>query len=148
MRRTLRLALPLTFLGLAACAQQSTLPDATAITPEFLVGTQWEVSELYGQPVPGRAPTIAFSDDNRSHGYAGCNQFFGHYQLQGDAFSIDRIGSTRKLCEEERNQIEQRYLRGLKTVRQAIRQDLDLILLDEAQQVVVHFRPLTEAPVL
>lgn len=148
MHRILRLFLPLTLTGLVACSQWSTRPDTAAITPDSLIGTQWEVAELYGQPVAGRAPTMAFSDNNRSHGYAGCNQFFGQYQILDTEFSISRIGSTRKLCEEERNQIEQRYLRGLATVRHATLQGRELMLLDEAHNVVVRFRAVMEAPSL
>ncbi len=147
MRRASRL-LPLAFLGLTACSQQPTLPDTSSLSPNSLIDTQWEVAELYGEPVPGRAPTLAFSNDNRSHGYAGCNQFFGQYELQETEFTISRIGSTRMLCEEERNRVEQRYLRGLQTVRQATLQGPELILLDEEKQVVVRLRPAKASPSL
>lgn len=145
MRQALRLLLPLTLSGLAACSLQPSLPKATSASPDSLIGSQWEATELYGQPIDGKAPTLVFTSD-RSHGYAGCNQFFSQLELQEDSFRLSRIGSTRMSCEPHRNQLEQTYLRGLGKVRRAQRQGEDLILLDETGTPVVRFRPLPDMP--
>lgn len=49
----------------------------------------------------------------RVHGMAGCNTWFGTYRLAGDKLHISHIAATRKLCAPALMEQEQRYLAAL-----------------------------------
>lgn len=129
--------------GLTACAGA---PDRQETSPPLpLTGTEWTAQTIAGEAVTGRAPSISFAAENRSFGYAGCNQFFAQYHIQGPELRISHIGSTRKACEPERNALEQSYLRGLETVRSYERSAAELRLLDETGTPVVIYSPTAPA---
>ncbi|MGI9533706.1 MAG: META domain-containing protein [Thermodesulfobacteriota bacterium] len=44
--------------------------------------------------------TIEFSQDNQISGNAGCNSYFGSYELVDGSFTVSAIGSTKKMCPE------------------------------------------------
>lgn len=49
----------------------------------------------------------------RAHGFAGCNNWFGNYELQDGQLRINQIATTRKLCAPALMEQEQRYLAAL-----------------------------------
>lgn len=55
-------------------------------------------------------------DTGRAHGFAGCNQWFGNYRLDGHQLRIERIATTRKLCAPALMEQENRYLQALPQV--------------------------------
>ena len=70
-----------------------------------LKGTRWVLDEIMGQPVvqrgeEERAPWFILSaDENRIHGFGGCNTFIGTYELQeGGRISFSQIGATKMAC--------------------------------------------------
>jgi copper homeostasis protein (lipoprotein) len=75
---------------------------AEPVTP--LTGTRWVLDEIMGQPVVQRgdeqAPWFILSqEENRIHGFAGCNTFNGTYELQeGGRISFSQIGATKMAC--------------------------------------------------
>ena len=44
--------------------------------------------------------TAQFEEDGSLNGSAGCNNFFGSYELDGDAIQIGQVGSTMMACEK------------------------------------------------
>jgi copper homeostasis protein (lipoprotein) len=69
-----------------------------------LKGTRWVLDEIMGQPVvqrgDERAPWFILSgDENRIHGFGGCNTFNGSYTLQeGGRISFSQMGATKMAC--------------------------------------------------
>jgi heat shock protein HslJ len=71
---------------LVSCMKQATVPpgaDAAGIE-----GIQWHLTELGGSPVSpmadGKQPHILLDPaQNQATGFAGCNHFFGSYELDG-----------------------------------------------------------------
>ena len=68
-----------------------------------LIGTQWELVELRGQPVAGldRAPNLTLgADDGRVSGFGGCNTFGGSYAVDQERLrlSFGQLVSTLKAC--------------------------------------------------
>jgi len=88
-----------------------------------LQNTYWKLLELDGQDV--RSPEgareihlILASADSRVHGFAGCNNFFGTYQLDGDALTFSPIGSTMMACPNGM-ETEQSFLQALDATTRA-----------------------------
>ena len=70
-------------------------------TVEYLTGKVWVLRNIGSLPaVKGFKTTIAFSEDNQISGNAGCNQYFGSYELSEESFNVSGIGSTKKMCPE------------------------------------------------
>lgn len=70
-----------------------------------LKDTRWVLDEIMGQPVvqrgeQERAPWFILSaDENRIHGFGGCNTYIGTYELQeGGRISFSQIGATKMAC--------------------------------------------------
>ncbi len=57
--------------------------------------------------------TVTF-DGGRISGYAGCNCYWGDYELKGNNLSITRLSSTEKSCGERINKLEREYLTALR----------------------------------
>lgn len=89
----------------------------TAKTSDSLAG-DWLLVELGGEPVEladkERAPSISFDDvASRAEGFAGCNNFFGNYSVDGASLTFGPIGATRMACPGPDDDIETRYLAAL-----------------------------------
>lgn len=57
--------------------------------------------------------TLAFDADGKFNGNAGCNNFFGSYEVEENTLFFGAIGSTKMACEEEVMQAESTYLAAL-----------------------------------
>lgn len=112
---------------LIGCASSDELPSAPfqdQLLPS-LTKTEWTLTELSGQPVSvpaeGQVPSLRFSqDEERVSGFAGCNQFFGAYSVEGDRLHLQSIGMTRKSCSPPSTmQLETRFVDALENVTRA-----------------------------
>ncbi len=83
--------------------------DAEAeITPE---GVEWALTTLAGDAVPAEVEATLFLSGGEVVGNAGCNSFFGSYELDGEALTFPTpFGSTLKMCEETAMAVEGAYL--------------------------------------
>ncbi|MFN2373271.1 MAG: copper resistance protein NlpE N-terminal domain-containing protein [Cyclonatronaceae bacterium] len=70
-----------------------------------LKGTRWELDEIMGQPVVQRGEDestpwfILSSEENRIHGFGGCNNFSGSFALQeGGRITFSQMGATKMAC--------------------------------------------------
>lgn len=76
-----------------------------------LEGENWMVEELMIEgaptaPIPG-TELSAFFDDGELGGVAGCNTFFGGYEIDADSIVIGPIASTMAFCGEPEGIMEQ-----------------------------------------
>jgi len=81
---------------------------ADSLSPE---GVEWTLSTLAGEAVPESVETTLFLSGGEVVGNAGCNSYFGSYELEGDALTFPNpFGVTLKLCEEPAMAVEGAYL--------------------------------------
>jgi heat shock protein HslJ len=121
-------------------SQQPVSPSGLA----GLVGTEWSLVHLDGQPAGagagGVAPTLLLAADRRASGFAGCNRLAATYDLSADRLRVGPIATTRMFCAESMD-LERRYLAALEATRafRLIARELELLGDDG---VVARFRAL------
>ncbi len=76
-----------------------------------LEGVEWTLTTLAGEAVPEDVTTTLFLSGGEVVGDAGCNSYFGSYELDGDALTFPSpFGATQKLCEDQVMAVEDAYL--------------------------------------
>jgi heat shock protein HslJ len=83
--------------------------DATdTLTPEDI---DWTLTTMAGSAVPADVEVTLRLSGGEVVGNAGCNSYFGSYELDGDALTFSSpLGVTRKLCEGTAQEVEDSYL--------------------------------------
>jgi heat shock protein HslJ len=97
----------ITLLLLNACAAITTPQDS----PPPLLDTRWRLTSIStgGQPVAlisGSQISLNFEQDQVS-GNAGCNQYFGEYQVEGEQMTIGPLANTEMYCMEPEGLMDQ-----------------------------------------
>jgi heat shock protein HslJ len=64
-------------------------------------------------------------------GFAGCNNFFGSYELDGSSLTFGPMGATRMACPDLETGLEMSVFEALESTRNWKKSDGDLLLLDE-----------------
>lgn len=87
-----------------------------------LTGVEWQVSELSGHAlapsIDRQQPFIIFDDAKKqATGYAGCNRFFGGYELNGEALRFGPIGATKRACPDFEDGVETELFKVLDATR-------------------------------
>lgn len=88
-----------------------------------LSGTDWQVTGYNNGAggvvsiLAGTELTATFGEDGQLSGRAGCNEYFGPYQTDGETISIGPLGATRRACPAPEGIMEQesQYLAALET---------------------------------
>jgi heat shock protein HslJ len=88
--------------------------------PLPLTGTTWRLSGIaHNDAVVSTAVdeqiTLALQD-GRVSGFAGCNDYFGAYELDGNTLTFGALASTKKACEGDPGQRETEFLTALERV--------------------------------
>jgi len=111
-----------------------------------LEGNKWILTELDGKPVeratiPRQVISITFDGtERRISGSAGCNSFFGIYDLvSGNKVSCSKINSTKMACSEEKMSTEQSFLKMLELIDRYVIKGEHLILSNAEGDVVARF---------
>ena len=124
-------------IALAACAAQEPAPA--------LAGRTW-VLQSYGQQddpqdvIEGTEVTATFdSGEGEVTGSAGCNSYFGSYELKGSELSIGPLASTEMWCESPQGVMDQEmaYLAALGAAETAEVEDAELCILCSGGQVLL-----------
>jgi heat shock protein HslJ len=104
MASTLGIALLSVVVPGAALAQDELSP----LTPD---GVEWTLTTLAGQDVPAEVEVTLFMSGGEVVGNAGCNSYFGSYEIEGAELSFPNpFGLTQKLCEDPAQAVEDAYL--------------------------------------
>ncbi|MGX9415951.1 META domain-containing protein [Vibrio sp. WJH972] len=86
-------------------------------TTDNLAASQWVLVEIDGQALSlgpnQKAPWLSVDQQMQAKGYAGCNTFFGEANIQGDQFSLPKMGSTMKLCNKAQNRLDNKLRKVL-----------------------------------
>jgi heat shock protein HslJ len=112
-------ALCITML-LVSCMKQAAPPPGAEVAG--IEGIQWYLTEVGGSPV---SPT---ADDKQPHilldpaqkqatGFAGCNHFFGSYELDGSSLTFGPMGATRMACPDLETGLETSVFEALEKTR-------------------------------
>jgi len=102
----------------------------------LLNSTRWELLYINkSEPISGRAVTIEF-ENWEVRGSAGCNSYFGSYDVKGDRISFDMLAMTEMACLEPEGLMdqEQAYLQFLSEVESFILDDGQLLLKKAVQE--------------
>jgi heat shock protein HslJ len=95
--------------------------------PRSLAGTSWKVTGFNNgrlavvSTLPGTELTLAFSNDGRYSGSAGCNTFNGEFTAQGAKVGFGPAAATRRMCPQPAGVMEQeqQYLKALQSAATA-----------------------------
>ncbi|GAB4163471.1 MAG: hypothetical protein Fur0021_38610 [Candidatus Promineifilaceae bacterium] len=100
-----------------------TLQFTTRIAPADLLleGTEWQLTTF----VSGEAASSLLADtqitavfmQGQVSGMAGCNRYFGSYEIDGETLTISPLGSTRMACAEEIMAQESSFLAAMQTAK-------------------------------
>jgi heat shock protein HslJ len=97
--------------------------------------------------VGGVEITLNFGADNKVNGSAGCNNYNGSYQLNGDQLAIGPLASTMKACSDVVMGQESFYLMNLQKPAQVTQADNHLTLkFDGGKEVFNYEKVNTAAP--
>jgi heat shock protein HslJ len=108
-------------------AADGTVVATFAAQSQALAGTSWRVTgynngrQAVVSVLSGTNMTLAFSDDGRATGLAGCNNFNAAYKQDGAKLSIGPAAATRKMCASPEGimEQEQQFLKALEAVATA-----------------------------
>lgn len=108
-------------LGQSACSGADATLPASPSERIGVVGTQWSLVQLNGQPAGvgtgGLAPTLILAaDESRAGGFTGCNRFTATYELGPDRLRFGAMATTRMFCAEAMD-LERRYVAALEATR-------------------------------
>jgi heat shock protein HslJ len=81
----------------------ATIPDAArSVASKQELSGNWTVYAIGNRSLSGpHSPRIAFDDDERVGGIAGCNRFLGGYRLDSNGdLSFGEMRLTRRICPE------------------------------------------------
>jgi len=118
---------------LVSCVKQATpLPGSEAAGIE---GIQWYLTEVGGSPVSTMAgekqPHMLLDPaENQASGFAGCNHFFGSYELDGSSLTFGPMGATRMACPDLETGLEASVFEALENTRKWEKGKGELLLLD------------------
>jgi heat shock protein HslJ len=77
---------------------------------QTLSGT-YTIENIEGNTSFSEKLTIAFDDASKMvSGFSGCNSFFGSYTVDGNTIEFGDIGSSKKYCQEDKNNLERQFL--------------------------------------
>jgi heat shock protein HslJ len=131
------------FLVVVVCALLSI--EMPAVGAQALEGPTWILNEVKGTvikvPSGERQPFVTFNwAEMRASGYSGCNDFFGSYELKGEALAFGPLGMTRRFCGGAAGSVELAFLQALRETR-AWRIEKDVLLLLDGETVLARFKP-------
>jgi heat shock protein HslJ len=118
---------------LASCMKQTApSPGAQAADIE---GIRWYLTEVGGSPVSPLAgdkqPHMLLDPaENQATGFAGCNHFFGSYELDGSSLTFGPMGATRMACPDLETGLEASVFEALENTRQWKQAGGELLLID------------------
>jgi heat shock protein HslJ len=111
----------------------------------LLLDRQWALESL--GPVGSAGPigsalgiTLEFGDDNRFHGSAGCNRYFGTFTSPSpNALTTGPIGTTMMICAGEVMEWEREYLKALQDISSYKMESNCLMLFYDSDGKVLNF---------
>jgi heat shock protein HslJ len=97
-----------TLVSLVACQGVT----ESGVRADQLIDRSWALESVDGDPLVGAGPQplLAFGDELKITGVAGCNRFFGQATLEGGRLVSGPLGTTRMACQPPRDELERKIL--------------------------------------
>jgi heat shock protein HslJ len=126
---------------LVSCMKQETPPPGAE--GAGIEGIHWYLTEVGGAPISPMAgdkqPHMLLDpEEKQATGFAGCNNFFGRYELEGSSLTFGPMGATRMACPDLETGLEASVFEALENTRKWKKADGDLLLLD-GNEVLARF---------
>ncbi len=105
-----------------------------------LVNTRWKLVQLDGNAIttPEDGSDIYLTlqlDSDKVNGYAGCNNFFGNYELNDSTLRFSRLAATKRACPQL--DLEGAFLSMLESIEEYRIEGAQLILYSEGEPVAL-----------
>jgi heat shock protein HslJ len=145
-RSTLGLLAAATMVAaLAAPALAADEPDPDApIAVDLIAGLDWSLVRQQVDGVLTELPADVIVtlrlEDGTATGNGGCNDYFGSYQLDGDALTFGAIGATEMYCFGS-SDVEAAYFANLAAVATGVSTGGTLVMTDAAGGIILEFEP-------
>lgn len=81
---------------------------------------------------------LSLDEAQKINGFAGCNRFFGSYELSESKIQFSGIGSTKMFC-QDKSATEDKYLKALSEV-QSFRSGSGKLFLLAGEKTVLEFK--------
>ncbi|GAA4803912.1 META domain-containing protein [Litoribaculum gwangyangense] len=92
---------------------QLMLQEDSDITLKELDG-KYKINTLSDMDISSLDLSIVFNESTKKvSGFSGCNRFFGSYTSEKNALKFNSLGTTKMLCNEDSNKVEQKFLKAL-----------------------------------
>ncbi len=82
---------------------------------------------------------VQFETDGTLRGYAGCNRFFGSYELAGNSIRIDSLGITRMACPSQIMSFEISFIEALQSATTVARANMRIALRNDQGKATARF---------
>lgn len=145
MQRILALTFALTF---TACGLRHAAPAGPEPSEaERLLGSQWRLTELDGQPLPaGVDLDLGFVAPGRIAGNTGCNRFVGPVEIGPGGIRVGPLATSRRACRRDLAQREAAYLEALHATTRLRSNPRSLTLRRDGTQPPLRFRRIPPPP--
>jgi len=125
----------LAFVNLRGMQDQST---NTVLSPEILTSSAWRPARLAEMKLDEDTQMyVQFDSDGQVSGHAGCNRFFGSYDLNDEKMEIGPLGATRMACPEPAMSFELSFLEALQSTATAALANGRLALKNDRGDTIV-----------
>jgi len=82
---------------------------------------------------------VQFEIDGNLSGHAGCNRFFGSYELAGNSIRIDSLGITRMACPSQIMSFEISFIEALQSATTVARANMRIALRNDQGKATARF---------
>ncbi len=111
-----------------------------------LFGTEWYAVEIAGLNIAAsglqRTPSLKLDEDGKVHGFAGCNRFFGSFEIRADRLTFEPLALTKMAClDPGTGELESRFVRALRATASATISGDVLELKDADGKLLGRFEP-------
>ena len=114
--------------------------DAVILTPDELTDVAWRATNIGEMRLAEDTRMhVRFAPDGGIDGDAGCNRFFGHYELRDGRLAVGPLGATRKACPEPAMSFEISFLEALQSASTVARRDNRLVIRNAQGIAVARF---------
>jgi len=136
----MKVLLSLLLTATATLAMETNQPTPT------LPGSAWQVKTFAGQtPLADHAITFEFDNEGNIVGDGSCNRFGGSCKIEGDKIEVGPLRSTRRACEPDIMQQEQKFL-ALLAAATAWSIDGDVLILTAPDGEIRASRTAAQSP--
>lgn len=114
--------------------------ESSIPTIEYLAATAWRPSHIGEMTLADDvALFVQFETDGGLAGYAGCNRFFGSYELADSTLHVGPLGSTRMACPPDVTAFEISFIEALQSAAFVARAETRIAIRDDKGLTTVRF---------